>query len=295
MIGTPGNDTLFPKPGIIGYNAAWKEADFLTYTAGTAAKLPAPTGSMAALAGPVYGTPNIVVVQHASAGAPGGVYYIVVSYTATTNESNVSQEFTVASAAGYVPGITAASAGAPAAATDFAVYASLFSGGEALQQASKTTTALGTQFNIPNALINQYGFQRSASSDSALLALSMHDSAEIYEKGLGGGNTAGGPGNILGIWANPPPFSLDFNYQALVYSLGGRYVEMSLVQPWNQGLVGAAVGITLDATSNQFVADTGATQIGNIAWYVDGSPAAVGGPFQTGTRVAVLIEATAAY
>ena len=62
------------------------------------------------------------------------------------------------------------------------------------------------------------------------------------------------------------------------------------------GLLGASVGLTLDATSNQFVADTSQTNsIGTIEGFVDGPPAAVGGPFLTGTRVAVQITSTVAY
>lgn len=295
LIATPGIDSFTPIPGIIGYTAAWKEADFTTYTAGNAAKLVNPTGGLASSPGPVLGS-TLLITATASAGAPGGSYYIVATYTATGQESQPSQETLFSVPAGFVPQVEVVSAGAPGAATNFAAYAALFAGGEALQQASKTTTALDATFNIPNALINQFGFQRSATGDSAKLAIAMHDSAEIYVKGYGGGNTAGGPNNILGVAGNPSPFASNFQTQGLFYGLrNGQLVEMSLVQPFSFGLLGAAVGLTLDATTNQFVADTGQTQIGTIEYFVDGAPSDVGGEFATGTRVAVSILPSVAF
>ena len=225
---------------------------------------PAPTGStLQTVPGPTLA--NITITQATTAGAPGGTYYIITTYTLTSNESLPGPEFIVVSAAGKTPNINVVAAGAPAGATNAGVYAGLYSGGETLQQATRTTTALGTGFAIPATLINQSGLVRAASNSVAALAgLALHDSAAVYAKGIGGSGY-GGPNNPLGVWANPAPLGPGDALQALVASFaGGQIIEMSLVQPFYPAIVGSAFGLTLDATSNFFVADTGATGCGTI-------------------------------
>lgn len=259
LVAVPGIDSPTPRSYNIAPAAAFREGDFVVLQAAAAGKLPAPTGALAAAAGPAASA--VTLGTTASAGAPAATYYIITSYTAAGTESLLSQEFVVNCAAGTVPTVNVAAAGAPGAATNFAAYASTVEGGETLQQATKTTTALGTTFTIPNPLINQAGLVRAATNSNASIAgLTLHDSAAVYATGIGGSLTAGGPGNLLGTWGNPPPLAPGDPAQALVVSLvNGQPIEISLAQPWLASMQGTTAGLLLD-TSQQaagvFVADT---------------------------------------
>lgn len=247
---------------------------------------------MASTAGPAASA--VTLGTTAAAGAPAATYYILVSYTATSNESLASQEFVVNCAAGNVPTVNVASAGAPGAATNFACYASVVQGAETLQQASKTTTALGATFTLANPLINPSGIGRAASNaNSGICGLTLHDSAALYASGIGGSNTAGGIANLLGTWGNPPPLGGPDAQQALVASLvNGQPIEISLKQPWLSSLEGAAAGLTLD-TSQQaagvFIADTTATACLTILERLDLG----GNPLDTGARLRAIFNASA--
>lgn len=219
---------------------------------------------------------------------------MLFTYTATAKESPVSAEFIQNCPAGFVPQVTVASAGAPAGATNYAVYASVMEGAETLQQATKTTTALGANFTLPNPLINPSGITRAASNaNSGIAGLTLHDSGALYATGVGGSNTAGGINQLLGTWGNPPPLGGFDAAQALVVPLIlSQAVEISLKQPWTSGLSGSQAGLTLD-TSQQaagvFIADTTATACLTILERLD-----LGGAVNdTGARVRAIFNAAA--
>lgn len=206
----------------------------------------------------------------------------------------MSAEFIQNCPAGFVPQVTVASAGAPAGATNYAVYASVMEGAETLQQATKTTTALGANFTLPNPLINPSGITRAASNaNSGIAGLTLHDSGALYATGVGGSNTAGGINQLLGTWGNPPPLGGFDAAQALVVPLIlSQAVEISLKQPWTSGLSGSQAGLTLD-TSQQaagvFIADTTATACLTILERLD-----LGGAVNdTGARVRAIFNAAA--
>lgn len=287
LVGVAGLDS----PQIASYSllqgAAFREADFLTLATTGAISTPSPTGSMATVAGPAASA--ITIGTTAAAGAPAATYYVITTYTATSNESLPSAEYLINCAAGTVPTVNVASAGAPAAATNFAAYIGVYSGGEALQQATKTTTALGATFNAAYPLTNNTGANRAASNVSAnIVGIALHDSAAIYAQGVGGSATAGGLGNLLGTWVNPPPLGGIDPQQCLVAKLTNNVpLEISLKQAYYPALIGAAVGLTLD-TSGYFVADTTATAVAKIVNHPAGVTTDVGANGDTFARVQVL-------
>ena len=301
VVGLPGVQSPTPRAFSLAQNAAFREGDIIVLNTvpatGAAGKFPFPQGSMAALPGPLPA--NYTVTTPAQAGAPAQTYYIVLAYTATGNESLASAEFLVNCAAGTTPQINVAAAGAPAAATNFAVFAGIYSGGETLQQASITTTALGANFQIAATLINPVGVVRAATNANTLIAgIACNDSQALWATGVGGSQTGGNIANLLGTWPNPPPLSNVDPQQVLADSLlNAALVEISLRTPWSNGLVGAAFGIALETsqqTAGIFVADVTATACGVIVGPAQGVESDVGGGTgDTGTRVRAFFNASA--
>lgn len=301
IVGLPGVDSPTPRAFSLAQNAALREGDFAVLSAvpatGAAGKFPFPQGALAAVAGPLPA--NYTVTTPAQAGAPAQTYYIVLAYTATGSESLASAEFLVNCAAGTTPQINVASAGSPAGSTNFAVFAGIYSGGETLQQASITTTALGANFQIAATLINPVGVVRAATNATTnIVGIMCNDSQALWATGVGGSQTGGNIGNLLGTWPNPPPLSNLDPSQVLVDSLlGSAPIEISLRTPWANGLVGAAFGIALDTsqqTAGIFVADVTATACGVILGPVQGVESDVGGGTgDTGTRVRAFLNASA--
>ncbi len=275
----PGINSPAPRGYFLAPAAAFKESDVLQLiTTGTIAT-PAPTGALATTAGPAPAA--IAIGTAAAAGAPAATYYGFVTYSATGTESLPSTEFVMPVQAGHVPTITVASAGAPSGATDFQAYVGIYSGGES-SQAALPGTALGSAFTVPNPLTNSAGVNRLSVAPSAtapIVGLALHDSAALYESGIGGSNTAGAPANVLGTWVNPPPLGAFDPQQALVLALvNQQVVEFSLKQAFYPSLIGAPVGVSLDAASNQFVLDTGAAvKPATITQAVFGVPSYSGG------------------
>ena len=317
IVGTPGIDSPIPKAWFPAPGSSWREGAMCQLVTTGSISLPTPQGSMAALAGPTTGgsgpfsitsssfsqtAGNFTVAGHANTAAPAATYYIFATYTATSNESLAGPEFACSCPAGVVPAITVASAGAPAAATNFALYVGVFSGSECLQQATKTTTALGSAFNVPWTLTNSQGVNNGASNmNSGIVGIAMHDSAATYGPafggvgggGIGGSFTGGAIQSQLGTWANPPPVGPPDPQQALFLSVANQVpVEISLKQAfYGPSTIGSAFGLTLDTTSGYFVADTGATGCGTIVDKVWGSTADVGGTGDTYSRVIVQFTA----
>lgn len=246
---------------------------------------PVPQGSMAALPGPPLSA--ITFGTSAVAGAPATSYYLYFAYTATTNESLVSGPFIQNVNAGFVPNLTVAAAGAPAAATNWAVFGSYTPTYEALQQATITTTALGSAFAFTNPLVNYTGAIQSASNvNTGIIGVAAADSNATFFSGAGGSVTVGNQ-SLFGATQSFPPLDSLGALAIPIIKLQNCLLEMSLVQPFFPGLINAAVGITLDATSGWHVADTTATGTGTIQSFVTGPPGFFGQVGDTGARVRV--------
>jgi hypothetical protein len=277
-------------------NAAWRRGSILrNITSGAVS--PAPTGALAAFAGPAASA--ITIGTSAVAGAPAATYYYQVTYTATGTESQPTQ-YIVNVNAGFVPTINVASAGAPTGATNYAYYASVEPGYYLLQQGTRTTTALGTTFTTAYPLTNVTGWNQAVTGTSAnIVGVALADSNANYFDGTGGSFLAGTAGSRLGPSVNIPPLS-PFEAQG-VYVLGlgfGQIIEMNYTQaiPWTSNLVGSAVGISLDAATGWFYADPAQTACAQIVGQRDGvyiGPTAPGTVGDFGTRVDVVFYATA--
>lgn len=285
---TPGE--YLPAPG-----AAWRRGALLvTSTTGTlTGTLPTPQGSMAALAGP--NAAAVTLAASAVSGAPGGTYYVVLTYTATSNESLPSQEYVFNALPGNVVSITVASAGAPAAATNFAAYVSFAPQYELLQQASKTTTALGSAFIVANPLTNSTGVAGAVTGVSgSIVGLANTDSNEIFFSGTGGSSGVGNQ-SLLGATNSLPPLLPNDVLLLYVTKLtGGTILEMSMRQTnyWSPSYLGQTAGIYLDATTGFYTVDpTQTNKVLTIIGTADGVPAICGTYGDQGKRVQVQFTA----
>ncbi len=303
VVGLAGLDS----PTVASYNlaqgAAFREGDFLALITTGTIVTPAPTGALATIAGPAIGQDfnltsssstftigNVTVAGSAVSGAPATSYYVIVTYTATGAESLTSQEFIVNCSLGVVPSITVLSANAPSGATNFAVYAGIYSGGEALQQATRTTTALGTAFTLAYPLTNNFGVNRAATNPSAnIVGIAMHDSASIYVDGVGGSATAN-IGSPLGTWANLAPLGPPDPLQALVAKVTNSVpVDIALAQAWYPSLIGSTVGLALDLVSGYWTASTaGSNKVATIVFKDFGVPSLEGVAGDTYARVQII-------
>lgn len=301
--GVPGIDSPLPNSYFLAQGATWREAaigQLITTGTTTGTTLAVSSGTLANVAGPVFATPvsinstaavtngNITITGVVSAAAPAAIFYVYTTYTyAGPNESLPGPEFIVNVAAGFTFSVNVLAAGAPATATNFAVYVSTYEGGELLQQATKVTTALGTAFTIPFPLTNSVGVNKAPTNATGnIVGIGMHDSQSLWATGVGGGFTAGGISNLLGAWMPPPPLGPVDPAQALFTSLVNEQpFEICLLQPWTNALIGTTAGITLDA-SGWHVADTSQTnKVLTIQGKAVGVASDVGNPGDTYARV----------
>jgi hypothetical protein len=272
-------DRVTPAPGVV-----FRPGDVLIYTTTGTIVTPLPVGSMAALPGPVAAA--ITFGTSASAAAPGGTYYHYIAYTATTNQSLPSGPWLQFVPPGFLPTVTvSATAGSPpAAATNFAVFSSLLPTFEALQQATTTTTALGSTFTLANPLTTYIPPPRAATGvSSGIIGIANDPSDSTFWSDKVGNKSAFGQGQ-----SQPPLDSLGALSVPIIKCQTGLF-DMSLKQAYSPALIGAAVGITLDATSGFFIADTTQTQVGTIQGQT-GEPYPFGWdgtPTGTGARVRV--------
>ena len=227
----------------------------------------------------------------ASASAPAMTYFVIVTATITTgsNETASSQEFIINCAAGFVPAInilaTTGTIPAPPGAVTWAAYVGLFPGYEALQQATKYTTAIGTAFTIPFPLTNNMGLSAAASNaNAALFGMAVDDSDAVFFSGVGGSLNVGNQ-SLFGATMTQAPLTASEAFYRYVYKLQNQLLEMSLVQAWSPALAGTNAGITLDPTTGFYVVDTTATACGVIGQQEYGPAAFQGGPGLTGSRV----------
>jgi len=312
IAGVPGIDSAFIKSYNLAQSAAWRDASFgqliTTGTAGTTKSVQVSSGTLANIAGPVFATPvsinstaattngNITITGVVTAGAPAAIYYVFATYTAAgIIESLPGAEFIVNTAAGFTFSVNVLAAGAPAAATNFAVYVSQYEGGELLQQATKTTTALGTAFTIPFPLTNSVGVNIAPTNATTnIVGIALHDSQSLWATGVGGGFTAGGISNLLGAWMPPPTLGPIDPSQALFTSLvNGQVFEATFVQPWSNAYIGQPVSLVLDPSGWHTVSDTGGNQFATIIGKATGVGSDVGGVNDTNVRVQCVALASA--
>jgi hypothetical protein len=287
-VGNPNIREPFPITVNPAQNAVWRRGDILVQsTTGTIALPPGGatggSGSLAGTAGPA--TSTITLGTSASATAPALTYYGVVTYDATGPiESLPSSIFVINCAAGFLPTVSVAAAGAPAAATGFRTYLGLLPDYLASQIAVPGTT-LGTTFTAANPLTNYAGAARGATNLSGnILGMAICASNETYFDGYGGSFTAGNPSSRLGATNQLPPLTPDEAPLGYVVTLGaGTILEMSLHANsggWGPLLVGTQFGLTLDATTGWFTVDT--TQTNKVGYIVGQRPGVYIGPTQSG-------------
>jgi len=209
---------------------------------------------MALLPGPTLA--QVTLGTTASANAPALTYYHYFTYTATANESLISGPYIQNVNAGFVPNPTVLALGAPAAATNSAVYTSLLPTYEALQQATKTTTALGTPFAESYPLTNSISAAGAATNVAgALLGIANADSNATFFSGAGGAQSVGNT-SLFGATQSFPPLDSLGALAIPTTKLQNCLFEFSLVQPFFPALNGTQVGLTLDATTGFYVVDT---------------------------------------
>jgi hypothetical protein len=310
LVAVAGNESFVPRNYFPIQGALYREGDILTLQTVGTILTPAPTGALATFAGPTLGSDfsisgststitqnGVTIAAVTAAAAPANSYYIILTYTAAGTESLAGTEFIVNSIAGYVPSVNVAAAGAPAGATNFAYYVALISGSEALQQATRTTTALGATFTTPYPFTNSTGVNRATNTASTvpIVGIAQNDVAAVYATGVGGSFVAGGPGNVLGTWGNPYPLGQQDPVQTIVVSLAGNQpIEISLKQPWSNALIGATAGIVTDATTGFHILDTTqANKLFTIQAKVTGSNADVGVVGDVNSRVQAFVNAGA--
>lgn len=290
--GVPGIDSTNIRSYSLAQGAAFREGDVLQLITTGTIVTPNPTGSTLGPNVPGPTSSAITLGTTTASGAPAATYYILLTYTLTSNESATSLEQVVNVPAGYVPTVNVASAGAPAGATNYAAYIGLYPGGETLQQATRTTTALGTAFTTPYPLTNNQGVNEGATNPSAsIVGIALQDSAAMYATGVGGSYTAGGLNQVLGAQGGPPPLTPLYPWQALVGSLlNSQPLEISLKQAWYPSLQGTTVGLTYDTASGWWIADNsvGNNTIASIQSKVVAPDA--GGPGDTGARVVITFQ-----
>lgn len=299
LVGTANLKEPLQRLALPAQNAAWRAGDILiTKTTGTITAPPATgyagSGNLANTAAPGSTNGNAVTITNtATSGAAAATYYIMVTNTYTANEGPPSQVYVQNCPAGYTPQITVASAGAPAAATNWAAYVGIIYGSLSLQQATKTTTALGSAYTVPATLTNNIGLAQAATGSSTnIFGLAVNDSNAAYISGTGGSFLVGNS-SILGSTTSISPLQPTEVQGAYAIGLGnGQLIEMSLVNTtaWYPSLLGSAVGLTLDSTTGFFVADPGQTQVATIVDHRDGAyigPTGNGTTGDTGVRVIV--------
>ena len=280
-------DRAYPTP-----NTNFRRGAILINSTTGSNTTPAQTGSMAALAGPPASA--VTLTTTTSSGAPASTVFFYVAYSATSNESLPSGPFIVNAPAGYVAQINVSATGAPAAATNYVVYAGYIPTYAALQNTSRTTTLLGTAFAVANPLTNYISAANAASNaTTGIIGLAAADSNAYFNSGPGGATTVGNQSLFGATQSFPPLDSLGAYGIPVVKFQTGMLVEMSLKQAWYPSLLNASVGITLDATSGWFIADTGASAAGVIAGISQGPAPFFGNVTDIGARVQVRFNASA--
>jgi len=231
---------------------------------------------------------TVTITGVASANAPQQTYYLQLQYTLAANNSASGPEIVINCAAGFIFSVNVSAAGAPVGATNYAAFVGLYPQNEVLQQASLTTTALGTAFSISNPLVNNRGIAQAATAaNSNILGMAVNSSQAIFYSGSGG-SLAVNEQSLFGVSQGQQPLQPNESFLIYVIKLQNSVLlEMSLTQAWSPALLGTAVGIRQDAATGWYVADTAQTACGTIIGESDGPPTILGQAGDVGKRVLV--------
>jgi hypothetical protein len=307
MAGPFANGSAFIEaPYVPVPNAAWRRGDFLQLvtqlTNGTSIVTPSGgTGALATAAGPTFGAPvsvsstaaqtnaagTVTITGVASASAPAISYYVQLTYTATGAESQTGAEFVVNCAPGYVFSVNVPAGTAPAGATNYAFYASIYPSFEVLQQATTTTTATGTAFSASFPLANYRGANRAATNQATnVIGLAIEDSLSDYFTGPGGSFLVG-VNSLFGASNQYPPLQPAETFlQYVIRPQFNQLYQVSLVQAYNPALVGTTAGLAIQSNGFFALDTTQSNKIMTIYGSVDGVASVVGNGTETsGKRV----------
>jgi hypothetical protein len=289
---------------------AWKRGDFLQLI--TTGALYYPSGGISTLAttaGPTTLQPininaaaasvtanGITVVGVTTANAPAQAYYIVLTWSGSTTQSTGQSveslsgaEFVVNCVAGVTPKFYAANPNNTS--VSLIVYASTYPQSEVFQ-GNAAGFGSGNSVTLNYPLTNSVGVNQSVTNPSANVAgLAVHSSNAFYFSGSGG-SFAANERSLFGATDAVPPNHPAETYQAQVINPANTLFVLSLKQAYNNSMQGQqTAGLTLDANSGYFVADTTASHaILTIQGLLSGAqigPTATGGPGDIGTRVLV--------
>lgn len=256
------------------------------------------SGDLATAAGPLASA--ITLGVSAVAGAPQATHYIVTTYTDAGGESAPSAMYVVNTQAGFVPTVSVASAGHPGSADHFAAYMGFSPNFLSLEQATKTTTALGATFTPAASYANIAGYATAPTGQSTgIVGIATADSDAMFFRGGGGSFNVGGAQDPLGADITLPPLAPYEAQGVYIQSAGfGAIYEMNLIQstPWSDYLRYTQAGITLDPTTGFHVVDPAQTACLQIVGQLSGAqigPTASGGVGDQGTRILVQFLAAA--
>lgn len=200
---------------------------------------------------------NVTITATTSTGAAAASYYTFFTYGgAASIEGLPGPEFIINCAAGLKPIVNVASTGSPTNSTQFVTYVGTYPGGEVQQNSG---TNFGSPFTFVVPLTNNIGVTRASTNPgSNIVGLAIQDSAALYASGVGGSFTAGGPGNVLGTWANPAPLGVgDATRPLIVRPQNNQIYTLSLKQAFYPSLIGTTAGLALDTTTGYWIVDTG--------------------------------------
>lgn len=270
LFGTNGGQAPVPRSYYLHQSPSFRESDFLALVTTGTINTPSPQGGLATATGPSLGQnfnlPNTsasltvgnVAITATGSGAPTNAvsYYVQLTYCDSGSESIPGAEFILNCAGGVLPIVNVTTAGGTGAG-HYSPYIGLFSGGEARQVAALTTQAINSAFTFPSPLTNNIGINQAATNQSgSIVGIAMADAEARYARGVGGAANVGGPGNLLGYWANPSPLGPPDPLQMLVQPLiNGQLVSINLKQAWYPSLIGTTAGLLIDPTSGYFVLD----------------------------------------
>lgn len=255
----------------------WRNGNVLVITTLGTITTPNPRGSLVNFNGPVAITNAaslsvVTVGTSAVAGAPARTYWLAVTYSdGGADESQVSQLLPFGCPAGFVPTVSVAATGAPAAATDFNVYAGLFPRIEFLQVAN---TALGATATLAYPLTNYTGLAPSVAGSATNI---VGFAASAFDQVFDPLSAFPGRRSPYGATMSTDPL-MGTNALWPVEKCQSGTFELNLIQPF-AGQIGSAVGLNIDAVSGLPVWDTTQTQVAVISGFANGQ-------FQGGLGVA---------
>ncbi len=255
----------------------WRNGNVLVLNTTGTITTPNPNGSLVNFNGPVAITNAaslsvVTVGTSAVAGAPARTYWLAVTYTdAGGDESQVSQLLPFGCPAGFVPTVSVAATGAPAAATQFNVYAGLFPRIAFLQVSH---TALGATATLAYPLTNYTGVVPSVAGSATNI---VGFAASAFDQVFDPLSAFPGRRNPYGATMSTDPLMGTNALWPVEKGQVGSF-ELNLIQPYS-GQIGAAVGLNIDAVSGLPVWDTTQTQVAVISGFANGQ-------FQGGLGVA---------